>query len=378
MNSLLIGIGPGFLIAGLVILANCGANSKAHAAAPSPAVAKAQKDAETKGYLFVASHDELVSRAKKEGKLRVIISMADGPLKHVTEGFKKKYPFLDTRSQGTRGTEVYLRLLHELKAGLAKGIDVHDLQYDHYEEYLPYLKKFDIIGMAEQQVLQIPIQMVDPINRNIVAVGSGIQVVAFNRTLIPAEKVPNTWEEFLNADFKDRKFIVDIRPKDVVALVPAWGLEKTLDFARKLAAQKPVWGRGNTRMITTVLAGEHALFFGPNFDVVLRAKSKDVADALGYKIIQPVPIRLTETYSVLSTAESPYAGLLWLEFLASPEGQKILDQHGPYEASVFIPGTVQEKAARGKILSVVDWNHYSKTQEYEDKIIEAYGFPKAR
>ena len=378
MNSWLIGIGPGFLIAGLVILANCGANSKALAAAPSPAVAKAQKDAENKGYLFVASHDELVSRAKKEGKLRVIISMADGPLKHVTEGFKKKYPFLDTRSQGTRGTEVYLRLLHELKAGLAKGIDVHDLQYDHYEEYLPYLKKFDIIGMAEQQVLQIPIQMVDPINRNIVAVGSGIQVVAFNRKLIPAEKVPNTWEEFLNADFKDRKFIVDIRPKDVVALVPAWGLEKTLDFARKLAAQKPVWGRGNTRMITTVLAGEHALFFGPNFDVVLRAKSKDVADALGYKIIQPVPIRLTETYSVLSTAENPYAGLLWLEFLASPEGQKILDQHGPYEASVFIPGTVQEKAARGKILSVVDWNHYSKTQEYEDKIIEAYGFPKAR
>ena len=131
-------------------------------------------------------------------------------------------------------------------------------------------------------------------------------------------------------------------------------------------------------MITTVLAGEHALFFGPNFDVVLRAKAKDVADALGYKIIEPVPVRLTETYSVLSTAENPYAGLLWLEFLASPEGQKILDEHGPYEASVFIPGTVQEQAAGERILSVVDWNHYSKTQEYEKKIVEAYGFPKAQ
>jgi ABC-type Fe3+ transport system substrate-binding protein len=378
MNSRLIGMRPSFFIAVFLSVGNCGTISKALAAAPNPAVAKAQKDAEAKGYLFVASHDELVSRAKKEGKLRVIISMAEGPLKHVTEGFRKKYPFIDTRSEGTRGTEVYLRLLQELKAGLTKGIDVHDLQYDHYEEYLPHLKKFDILGMAEQQVLQIPLQMVDPINRNIVAVGSGIQVVAFNRKLIPAEKVPNTWEEFLKPEFKDRKFVVDIRPKDVVALVPAWGLEKTLDFARKLAAQKPVWGRGNTRMITTVLAGEHALFFGPNFDVVLRAKAKDVTDALGYKIIEPVPVRLTETYSVLSTAENPYAGLLWLEFLASPEGQKILDQHGPYEASVFIPGTVQEQAAKGRILSVVDWNHYTKTQEYEKKIIEAYGFPKAQ
>ena len=131
-------------------------------------------------------------------------------------------------------------------------------------------------------------------------------------------------------------------------------------------------------MATMVLAGEHALCAGPNFDSVLRVKAKDVTDALGYKILEPVPVRLTETYSVLFTAESPFSGLLWLEFLTSPEGQKILDEHGPYEGSVFIPGTVQEQAARGKKLSVVDWNHYSKTQEYEKKIVEAYGFPQAQ
>jgi len=172
--------------------------------------------------------------------------------------------------------------------------------------------------------------------------------------------------------------VLDIRRKVLVALVPAWGLEKTLDFARKLAAQKPVWGRADTRIATIVLVGEHALCAGPNFDSVLRVKAKDVTDALGFKILEPVPVRLTETYSVLSAAESPFSGLLWLEFLTSPEGQKILDEHGPYEGSVFIPGTVQEQAARGKKLSVVDWNHYSKTQEYEKKIVEAYGFPQAQ
>jgi ABC-type Fe3+ transport system substrate-binding protein len=63
--------------------------------------------------------------------------------------------------------------------------------------------------------------------------------------------------------------------------VPAWGLEKTLEFARKLAAQEPVWTRGNTRVITAMLAGEHALHFGPNYDVILRAKTKDTNDVLG-------------------------------------------------------------------------------------------------
>ncbi len=61
----------------------------------------------------------------------------------------------------------------------------------------------------------------------------------------------------------------------------------------------------------------------------------------------------------------------------SSDGQKLLDQHGPYEASVFVSGTIQEQAIRGKKLSVVDWNHYIKTPEYQKKIVEAYGFPRA-
>jgi ABC-type Fe3+ transport system substrate-binding protein len=266
-------------------------------------------------------------------------------------------------------------MIQEMKAGLTKGQDVNDLAYDYYNEYPPYQKKFDIFGMAEQKVLQIPVQMVDPINRNVVAMGSGIQVVAYNKKLIAAEKVPDTWEGFLQPEFRDRKFVLDIRPKDVSALVPAWGLEKTLDFARKIAGQKPVWARGNVRILTAMLAGEHALLFGPNFDSVLRAK--DPAETLAHKILEPVPVRLNEAQSVLNTAENPYAALLWLEFVASPTGQKILDQDGPYEASLFIPGTVQEMAVRGKKLSVVGWDHYNKIPEYEKKIIEAYGFPKA-
>lgn len=352
-------------------------SSDLFAAVASPALNKAQKEAESKGYIFVTSHDEIVSKAKQEGKVSVIVSLLDDILRPVTAGFRKKYPFIDAQVQGVRGTEVYLRMIQEMKAGLTKGQDVNDLAYDYYSEYPPYQKKFDIFGMAEHKVLQIPGQMVDPNNRNIVAIGSGIQVVVYNKNLIPTEKVPDTWEGFLKPEFRDRKFVLDIRPKDVSALVPAWGLEKTLDFARKLGAQKPVWTRGSARIITAMLAGEHALLFGPNFDSVLRAKNKDKTDTLGFKIIEPVPVRLNEAQSVLRSAEHPYAALLWLEFIASPEGQKILDENGPYEGSVFVRGTVQEQAVRGKKLSLIDWSYYNKIEEYEKKIVEAYGFPRA-
>ena len=351
--------------------------SSALGASASPTLVKAKQEAEAKGYIFVPSHDEIVSRAKQEGKLRAVVSLTEDPLKHMLAAFSKKYPFIETRAESVPTGEVYLRLLQELKAGLTKGVDVNDPISDYYNDYLPYQKKFDVLGMAEQKVLEIPVQMVDPINRNIVVIGSSIQVVVYNKKLTSAEKVPNIWEDFLKPEFRDRKFVLDIRPINISALVPAWGLEKALDFARKLAAQKPVWGRGHTALIIRVLSGEHAIAFGVNYDSYLRAKSKDKIDTLGYKLLEPVPARLNESWSVLNAAEHPYAGLLLLEFVASPEGQKILDDHGPYEGSLFVRGTVQEQAVRGKKLSLVDWNHYTNTQEYLTKVVEAYGFPRA-
>jgi len=367
-----------FRIIYLVLIAAFGiAGSSALAASSTPSLLKAKQEAEAKGYIFVSSHDEIVSRAKQEGKLRVVVSLGEDSLKHMVAAFNNKYPFIETRGVSVPNREVYLRTLQELKAGLTKGVDVNDPISDYYNEYLPYQKKLDVLGMAEQKILQIPVQMVDPINRNIVVIGSSIGVVAYNKALISAEKVPGTWEDFLKPEFSDRKFVLDIRPITIAALVPAWGPEKTLDYARKLASQKPVWGRGHTALINRVLSGEQAIAFGVNYDPFLRTKDKDKADRLGFKLLEPVPARLNESWSVLNTAEHPYAALLMLEFVASPEGQKALDGQGQYEGSLFVRGTVQEQVIRGKRLSLVDWNHYTKTQDHLKKIVEAYGFPRA-
>jgi ABC-type Fe3+ transport system substrate-binding protein len=219
--------------------------------------------------------------------------------------------------------------------------------------------------------------MIDPVHRHIVAVASDLQVVAYNKQLIPAERIPSSWEGFLKEEFKGRKFMLDIRPKDIAALVPAWGLEKTLDFARRLAAQNPVWVRGNSRAMPLVLSGERPMLIGPNLATVLEAQEKDPAKVLQHKVIEPVPTRLNEAQGILDVAANPHAGLLWLEFLVSPEGQTILDKTEPYGASVLTSGSVQDKLTRGLKLSVIDWDHYTKMASYQKKIVEAYGFPRA-
>ena len=82
--------------------------------------------------------------------------------------------------------------------------------------------------------------MIDPKNRNIVAPYTRLICSAYNKNLVSPEQLPKSWEDFLKPGFKGRKFAFDIGPRPIACLVPAWGLEKTLDFARKLAAQEPI------------------------------------------------------------------------------------------------------------------------------------------
>ena len=352
--------------------------SAALAASSFPDLTKVKRDAEAKGYIFETSRDEIVAKAKKEGRLRVLSTMEIRVIKALRDAFSKKYPFIDTRAEELGSVDENQRFLLEIKAGAAKGWDVNRVYTDFYEEFLPYQKKFDILGMAEHKILNIPPQLVDPRSRNVVTSVSNMNVVAYNKKLLSPDKVPEKWEDFLKPEFKGRKFVTDIRPVPLAILVPAWGLEKTVDFARKLAAQDPVWGRGHTRMISSVINGDVVAVAGTNLGSAKNNQEKDRADVLGMKIIEPVPIRLHEGNSVLNSADSPYAGLLWLEFSASPEGQKIIDQYWPLGASILLPGSAQTELTQGKKISLADWNHMQKVDDYLEKIVAALGFPKAK
>ncbi len=278
-------------------------------AAPSAQLLNAKKEAEANGFIFFTDHSEIVSRAKKEGKLKVFSGQDTKSLKAMREAFKKKYPFIDVRADGIDGTEIYQRMLQEMKAGLAKW-DVNYVAADFYDDYLPLQKKFDVLGMAQHGVLKLSPKMIDPVNRHIFSLQSNIQVIAYNKEVIAPDKVPATWEDFLKPEFKEKKLATDVRPKNIAALVPAWGLEKTLDYAKKLAAQNPIWLRGDAQIVTYLMTGQFAIALAPNYKTIERVKPKDVKGVLGYKVVEPIPTRLSETEAILASAENPHAALL--------------------------------------------------------------------
>jgi len=361
-----------------VLCATFGIWQSASAATVSPSLAKAKTDAEARGYIYLTDYDEIISEAKKEGKLRVVSGFSPETLKILFSAFRKKYPFIDISAHEINGSAEHQRILLELKAGMNKEWDAISMANDFYSEYGPYQKKFDILGMSQDGVVQIPRSMIDPRNRNVVSVADIIQIgVSYNKNLIAREKTPETWEDYLKPEFKGKKIMADPRPTEIAALVPAWGLEKTLDFARKLAAQEPVWVSGGSRAAASLLAGEYPMAIGQNYRSIRRSQLKDRTGTIAYKMLEPIPVRPSESLAIVATSSRPHAALLWLEFQTSDEGQKIMDQFEPFGGSAHAPGSAQGAEIKGKKLSLVDWDHYTKLRDYQAKIVAAYGFPKA-
>ena len=154
---------------------------------------KAKQEAETKGYLFETSHDDIVAKAKRERKLKLFSALdTQTTLKDLTDRFKLKYPFVSEIQIEERagGIEASQRFLMEVKAGLTKDLDAITLRTDAHGEYLPHLKKFDMIGMARHGVLEIPLPIIDAMAGNIVAITSDIHVVGYNKKLICSRQGP--------------------------------------------------------------------------------------------------------------------------------------------------------------------------------------------
>ena len=269
----------------------------------------AREQAKEKGYVFFANRDEIVAKAKKEGKLRVQNGLRE-TLKASTEAFRTQYPFIDLHAETVRGIADSQRVLLEVKANAAKNWDILRTHPDIYSQWEPHLWKVDLLGMAQHGVLDIDPKMIDPQNRNVIALGSRFAAVAYNRNLVSADQVPKIWEDMMKPEWKGQK--IQYRRESSRDCWPGacMGLRKNARLCPKLAAQQPIWSYGATRSVMAVASGQIPLFlFGANYNVVRLIQRKDPLGVLQYTIVEPVPLRVTTEQAIASTSKESSRGL---------------------------------------------------------------------
>jgi len=332
--------------------------------------------AAAEGYLTVGSRDEIIAKAKKEGKLNAISSLDAGTFKPMMQSFAKKYPFIEVRMQEIGGPEALQRFLLELKAGTVRDIDSSEASSEFYLEFAAHAMKLDILSMAQKGILGINARMVDPSARNVVSVATTICSIAYNKNRIAAKAVPDKWEDFLKPEFKGRKFIADIRPQCMASMMAGMGEEWVVKYARQIKEQEPVWLRGNARAMGALASGEQAIHQMTFYGSCVEAAKKDPTQSLMCKVLEPTPALLRENQFVLKSAPHPHAALLFIEHMASREGQKVIDDFEPIKSSIYADGEVS-KLTKGKKLAVNDYQTFQNTPKWMKMVVDAYGLPRA-
>ena len=350
----------------------------AMAQSPGASASKRKEEAAKKGLVYL-TRTEIIEGAKKEAKLVVAPGYDEETRPGIVEAFQKAYPFIkDLDWRIVQGNDGEQRQVLELKAGRA-NVDVispHQSYYTEYRKFTPF-KKYDLKAMAQDGQLKIHPDMIDD-SGLVVWLGSGTGIIVYNSKIVPKEKIPTGWESCLDPQWKG-KFGVDTKPITLARLIPRWGEEKLMDFARKLKANEPIWVQGQTGPISTRLAtGEFSLLCGAYLHSTKRLLKKDPTLPIGIVVPDPVGIGLTEPEAVYANAKNPNGSLLWLEFLASAEGQRVVEEVNPGKGSLLIEGTIAHKLARGANVSLCGPGCFDRVDQLMQRIaVEAWGFPKA-
>jgi iron(III) transport system substrate-binding protein len=262
------------------------------------------------------SDTKIIEAAKKEGAMSYYTTMTLSQSKKVVDAFQKKYPFIKPELFRGGGDEVLNRILNESRGGL----NAWDVVSTRGDSVLTFEAAKLITPYRSPESKFIDKDMVDD-EGYWTAYYVNPYVLGYNTKMVKKDEVPKTYEELLDPKWKSRKISIDDSAYGLLAgLIHAWGKEKAVAYFKKLAAQGPVVQRGNTNRVQLTMAGEYPLIiaYAPT---IQRETSK--GHPMDWVPLEPVAVQVNPMM-LAAKAPHPNAGKLFIDFLLSKEGQKML------------------------------------------------------
>lgn len=327
---------------------------------------------------------QMIAGAKKEGKLLLHPALRpeydEATLPELLKAFSKKYPFIEATwgvsAMGARPNAK--QALDELTAGKAV-VDIIGFSGSFPSEYpqRDLLKKFDLKAMAQNGEIKVPLEMIDETGM-IVWSSNNTGVITYNSALVAADKAPKGWQDCLEPEWKG-KFSVDANPNMLTWLVPRWGEQRLLDFAKGIKGNDAVFNRGNTRNLGLLAEAKVAMNCGMYIHPMSRLLKKQPALPIKMVVPDPFPITFHDPQAIFAGAKNPHAALLWLEFLAAKEAQEIVDGNEPGRGSFLVDGNLAHRLAKNANLSVCNVSCLLLGNKLAERIaVEIWGLAESR
>jgi iron(III) transport system substrate-binding protein len=265
---------------------------------------------------------KLIEGARKEGQVAFYSAMiVNQALRPIADKFGKKYPFIKMTYWRADSEDIAQKVSAEVRANNVVGDVVEGTGVGEQAVQAGLLVPYTTPAVAAfPEPYRDPTNMWTPTRLSYYS-------IAYNTRLVPENKVPKTFEDLLDPQWKGkiawRIGSASGTPLFMTNLRLAWGEEKARAYFAKLKELKIVnFGAGSARtLVDRVIAGEYAIALNifAHHPLISKAKGAPVNS----KLLDPVA-STAATMGVVKGARHPHAALLLIDFVLSKEGQEIL------------------------------------------------------
>jgi ABC-type Fe3+ transport system substrate-binding protein len=322
---------------------------------------------------------QLVEQAKAEGELN--FSGGGGTLggaqgyQALGDAINKKYG-LKLRFAFTPGPsmpQMAARLMQEAKAGRSASIDFFFGRPSHI---LPMMQQGALEPFAWPRFFPYVSDRMIYHEGKIVRVGSKFNTGAvYNSKLIAKNEAPKRNEDVLQPRWKNKIAITPYAAGFAWVSLELGVVEKTLEFHRKLVEHAGGIARNVEERIAS---GEFLMTVQEGNQAAERAKAGGMP--LEWAMLEDF-VGVNFSYmGVPKNSPHPNAAKLFIGFLMSPEGQRLLWEHAREDLYLIessqMTGLVKSAQARGakivfdELKNYEDPNHLKKIQELDEKFVK--------
>ena len=304
--------------------------------------------------------------ARREGAFVYYSISASELIAAYVKGFTNRYPFIKADFYRGSGNQLVVRTMMEHKAGrlVADVISVGT-------ENVMALKRWGIWTRYHSPEAQnYPREQYDK-DGYFHADSLGLATIAYNRELVKKEDAPKGYADLLDPKWKG-SMTIDLEPeRAMLTWLSAWGEAKTRDYVQKLLDNGTSVRRGHTLQGQLLCAGEFKIAVEVYPDGILRMKQKGCPAEIVFP--NPTPALAGGNYGINVNAPHPHAAALFVDFVLSAEGAKILSGTGRIPRRKGAHSVYEELAnleERGVPLHVVTAEQTDRLTKAMEKIMK--------
>lgn len=312
---------------------------------------------------MAASQDGLLEGARREGELVYYASMNVAEANAVIGAFEKRYPFIKVKLNRIGSEKLLTRVLTEARA---KKIFADVIQTVEFSMHI-----FSRSGILARYTPQANSMYPKEFKEEgfWTTVYYNAYVTAYNTRLVATRALPKSYDDLLDPKWKGALMMEGTKADWFAGMLQILGQERGLKYMRALAKQQPSPREGHELLAQLIVAGEG--LFDINIPAASVERMKERGAPIEWKALGEVPAIMVGI-GLSAQAPHPNAAKVFLDFVLSREGQKLMQTPGRLIARGDL---ANEQAAmlRGLKIVPVDPALAEKLDEYAKQLRSIFG-----